>query len=78
MKILLNAHENPDYSDEIWVEKGDKVFATKQAEEFGFTDGKEYEIIDVDFDLLVLKNDYGEINKYSVEYFENLPYSEER
>ena len=70
MKILLNRFDDPRLSERIFVGKGDKVFAVASVEEFGFTVGKEYEVQDVSqFEYLVMKNDEGEIEEYSVEYF---------
>lgn len=70
MKILLNQWDDPRLSEQVWVGKGDKVYANYGAEEFGFTVGKEYIIQGIDGDL-VMENDSGEIDGYSSEYFTN-------
>lgn len=71
MKILLNRWSNPRLSECIYVGKGDKVFANRGAEEFGFTIGSEYEIQDISqYEYLVMKNDKGEIDEYTTEYFQ--------
>lgn len=71
MKILLNQWDDPKLSECIYVGKGDKVFAKFSVEEYGFTPGKEYEIQDVSmFGYLKMKNDKGEINEYSTDYFQ--------
>jgi hypothetical protein len=71
MKILLNQFDNPRTSEQIFVGKGDKVYASKSAEEFGFKVGNEYEIQDVNmFGYLKMKNDEGELDEYTVEYFQ--------
>jgi hypothetical protein len=70
MKILLNGYEDPRMSERIFVGKGDMVFAKESVEEFGFTPGNQYEIQGVDpFGYLVMKNDKGETDEYSTEYF---------
>lgn len=71
MKVLLNKWDNPKISECIWVGKGDKVFATNGASEWGFTECKEYEIEDIWYGDLVMKNDNDEKDVYSVEYFTN-------
>lgn len=71
MKILLNQFDDPKISECVFVGKGDKVFATMAAEEWGFTEGKEYEIQNISGEYLIMKNDYGEIDSYSTEYFRN-------
>lgn len=71
MKILLNQFEKPTLSEQVFVGKGDKVFAGYGVEEFGFTVGKEYEIQGVSlFGYLEVENDQGELEEYSVEYFQ--------
>lgn len=69
MKILLNEWDYPIKSEQIWVGKGDKVYANEGAEEFGFTVGREYEIQDVN-GFLIMINDNGEIDEYTTEYFQ--------
>lgn len=70
-KILLNQFENPRLSEMIFVGKGDKVYANDGAEEYGFTVGKQYDIHDISiFGYLVMKNDKGEVDEYTVEYFQ--------
>lgn len=60
MKILLNQFKDPKLSEHIFVGKGDKVFANRGAEEFGFTVGKEYEIKGISpFGYLKMTNDNG-------------------
>ena len=71
MKVLLNQYDDPKMSECVFVGKGDKVFATRGAEEWGFTEGQEYEIQDISCGYLVMKNDNGEVDHYSVEYFSN-------
>lgn len=70
MKLLLNQFDNPKLSEQQFVGKGDMVFATNSSEEFHLTPGKEYEIEEVTMDgYLLVKNDKGEVDEYSVEYF---------
>lgn len=70
MKLLLNRFNNPRLSEMIYVGKGDNVYANQGAEEYGFTVGKMYDIQGVSSDgYLQMKNDKGEIDEYSVEYF---------
>lgn len=70
MKVLLNRYNNPRLSEQIFVGKGDKVFAGWGAEEYGFTVGNEYEIQGVSESMyLVMKNDNGDIEEYTVEFF---------
>lgn len=72
MKVLLNQFDNPRLSEQVFVGKGDKVFAGYGAEEYGFTVGKEYEVQGLSpFGYLVMKNDQGELEEYTVEYFQN-------
>jgi len=71
MKILLNQFDNPRISDQVFVGKGDKVFASRSAEEFGFKAGNEYEIQDVNvLGYLKMENDEGVVDEYTVEYFQ--------
>ena len=71
MKVLLNQFDNPRSSEQVFVGKGDKVFAGYGAEDFGFTVGKEYEVQGLSpFGYLVMKNDQGELEEYTVEYFQ--------
>ena len=71
MKALLNKYDDPRLSECVWVSKCDKVFANHGAEEYGFTVGKEYEILEVTpLGYLRMKNDQGEIDNYIVEYFQ--------
>ena len=71
MKILLNRFDNPRLSEQIFVGKGDKVFANQGAEEYGFTVGKEYEVQGVSpFGYLKMKNNEGQMEEYTVEYFQ--------
>ena len=72
MKILLNQFDNPRLSDQVFVGKGDSVYAGRGAEEYGFTHGKKYVIQDVSpFGFLTMENDSGEVEEYTVEYFQN-------
>lgn len=71
MKVLLNKWDDPKMSECVWVGKGDKVFATFGATEWGFTEGKEYEIQGIDFGDLIMINDKGQTDTYTVEYFSN-------
>lgn len=71
IKIMLNQYDNPRLSEQIFVGKGDKVFAGSGSEEYGFTVNKEYEIKGVSHSLyLVMENDAGEVDEYTVEYFQ--------
>lgn len=71
MQVLLNRFDNPRVSEQVFVGKGSRVFANKGAEEYGFTVGKEYEIESVSpFGYLVITNDKGETEEYTVEYFQ--------
>lgn len=71
LKVLLNRFDDPKLSEQIFIGKGDMVFAKHGAEEFGFTVGQEYEVQGVDqFGDLVMKNDKGEQDSYTVEYFQ--------
>lgn len=72
-RILLNRFENPTINECIFVKKGYKVFAKKSAEELGFTAGKEYEIKGLSFlgYCLIMENDKGEVEEYSVEHFQH-------
>lgn len=71
MKVLLNRFDNPRLDEQIFVGKGDKVFAGWQAEEYGFTVGNEYEIKGVSPSMyLVMENDEGESEEYTVECFQ--------
>lgn len=70
MKLLLNQFDNPKLSEQQFVGEGDVVFATNSADEFNLTPGKEYEIQGVTMDgYLLVENDKGEVDAYSVEYF---------
>lgn len=70
-EILLNQFDNPRLSEQVFVGKGDKVYANQGAEEYGFTVAKEYEIKDISpFGYLTMENDKGEIDDYTVEYFQ--------
>ena len=72
MKILLNRYDNPRLSDQVFVGRGDTVYASISSEEYGFTYGKEYIVQDVSpFGYLAMKNDTGEIDEYTVEHFQN-------
>lgn len=71
MKILLNRYDNPRLSDQVFVGKGDKVIAGNGAKEYGFTVGKEYEIKSITpFGYIEMTNDKGEVDDYTVEYFQ--------
>ncbi|ARC67299.1 hypothetical protein B14_200088 (plasmid) [Bacillus licheniformis] len=71
MKILLNRFEDPRLSEQIYIGKGDKVYANKRAEEYGFTTGKKYEVQGVSpFGYLIMKNNNGDIDEYTVEFFQ--------
>lgn len=71
MKVLLNRFDDPRLSEQVFVGKGDKVFANRGAVEYGFTLANEYEVQDVSpFGYLKMKNDKGEIDEYTVEYFQ--------
>lgn len=71
MKLLLNRFDDPKLSGCVYVGKGDYVFAGHGADEFGFTVGEKYEIQDISpFGYLVMKNDAGEIEEYTVELFQ--------
>lgn len=71
MRVLLNRYDNPRLSDQIFVGKGDTVFAGHAAKEYGFTVGSEYKIKSVDaFGYLTMENDKGEVDEYTVEYFQ--------
>lgn len=70
IKILLNRFDDPRLSEQYFVGKGDKVFAGRGAEEYGFTVGKEYDIQGISsLCYLTMKNDAGEVEDYTVEYF---------
>lgn len=70
MKILLNGLDDPKLSECVYVGKGDRVFANRGAEEWGFTIGKAYEIQEISpCGYLVMENDNGEIDEYTTEYF---------
>ncbi|PVC74958.1 hypothetical protein C2I27_03470 [Priestia megaterium] len=71
MQVLLNRFDNPRISEQVFVGKGSKVFANKGAEEYGFTVGKEYKVKDISpLGYLVMTNDNGETDEYTVEYFQ--------
>ncbi|HCL4455058.1 hypothetical protein EJM73_08340 [Clostridium botulinum] len=70
MKAILNFYNDPRLSEMQEVVKGDLVKANRPATEFNLTEDKEYEVLDVNsVDLITIKNDKGEIDIYSVEYF---------
>ena len=72
MKILLNEWDDPKLSECVYVGKGDKVYASRQAEDWGFTPNKLYTIEDVSiFGYLKMRNDKGEVAEYSTEYFQH-------
>ena len=72
LKVLLNEWDNPTISECVYVGKGDEVYASKSAEEWGFTPNKKYKIKDISmFGYLIMENDRGEIEEYSTEYFQD-------
>ena len=74
MKIILNQFSDPKLSECDYVGVGDIVYAHKSGEEFNLTTGKGYEILKiVHTDSVFIKNDLGEIDEYTVEYFRKNP-----
>lgn len=70
MKVLINKFENRHMRGQDFVGQGDKVYASFGAEEFGFTVGNKYEIKGITpFMDLILENDIGVEDEYTVEYF---------
>lgn len=70
MKVLLNKFDDPRVSECIWVDKGAKVRGRCNAEEFHITEGKLYKVLGTNcIDCILIENDIGEIDMYSVEYF---------
>lgn len=73
MKVLLNRFDNPRISECIWIDKGDKVRGRCNGEEFYITEGKSYEVLDTNgIDCVLVENDIGEKDFYSVEYFNGI------
>jgi len=72
-RILLNRFENPTINECVFVKQGYKVFARNSAEEYGFTAGNQYEIKGLSFMgySLIMENDKGELNEFSVEHFQH-------
>lgn len=70
MKVLFNRFEDPRMGECIWVDEGDIVRGKCNGEEFSITEGKSYEVLDTNgIDCVLIKNDIGENDFYSVEYF---------
>lgn len=73
MRVLLNKFDDPRISECIWVDKGSIIKGRCNGEEFYITEGNEYEVLDTNgIDCVLVKNDIGEIDMYSVEYFNGI------
>lgn len=71
MKVLLNRFDDPKLSKQIFVGKGDRVYAANSAEEYGFIPGNSYEILGISQgSYLLMQNEDGATDEYSVEYFQ--------
>jgi len=65
---ILNYYDDPRFSQLQSVQKGDKVKSITN--DFDLTQGKEYQIIEVNsVSLITIMNDLGEVDMYTVEYF---------
>lgn len=70
MKAILNYFKNPRLNEVQYVKEGDVVKGRANGEEFNISEGKEYEILEVNNSTMVtVKNDKNQIDIYSVEYF---------
>jgi hypothetical protein len=70
MKVLLNKFDDPNVSECIWIDEGDIVIGRCNGEEFHITEGKLYKVLDTNcIDCILIENDIGETDMYSVEYF---------
>ena len=68
MIAILNYYDDPRFSQLQSVQKGDKVKSITN--DFDLTQGKEYQIIEVNsVSLITIMNDLGEVDMYTVEYF---------
>lgn len=67
-KITLNPYTTDIEFMEL-VNIGDIIVANAPGEEFNLTCGKEYELLEYDRDCIMVKNDLGNIEYYSVDYF---------
>ena len=48
---------------------GSIVKATKQGEDYGFTEDKEYKVLDYNCNMILVRNDLEAEDWYTVEYF---------
>lgn len=67
-KIVLNPYVT-DLDFMELVDIGDMIVANAYGEEFKLTCGKEYELLGYDGDCIMVKNDLGNREYYSVDYF---------
>ena len=68
MVAILNYYDNPRFKELESVKKGDKIKSITN--DFDLTEGKEYEIIEVNsISLITIMNDIKEVDMYTVEYF---------
>lgn len=68
MIAILNYYDNPRISEQEIITKGSLVVSTTN--DFDLTEGKEYKVVEVNNPTMItIKNDIGEIDMYTVEYF---------
>lgn len=67
-KIVLNPYTT-DLDFLKLVDIGDMIVSAVDGEEYNLTSGKEYELLGHDGDCIMVKNDLGNREYYSVDYF---------
>ena len=68
MIAVLNYYDDPRFSKLESVKKGDMIKSITN--DFDLTEGKEYEIIEVNsISMVTIMNDIKEVDMYTVEYF---------
>jgi hypothetical protein len=68
MYAIINYYDDPRLSEIQKVKEEDKVRSITN--DFDLTIGKEYEVLEVNSQsLITIKNDIGEIDMYTIEYF---------
>lgn len=60
---------NQEVSNVFKYGVGSIVKATKQGEDYGFTEDKEYKVLDYNCNMILVRNDLEAEDWYTVEYF---------
>lgn len=72
-RTVINRYSPMDIKeDDLFVYQGDLVRALPGAEEYGYTPGKFYEVVDCGYDIIRVNNDKVFCKWMSVEYFDKV------